>query len=329
MPRMIGNILLLLILTGCGLTLEYKGDLTTGELSYHATLRVKPDKEEATLTLSLQTLSEKEVSLAMTTIDLIAPSGAQSIPQGKTTLSHFLLTKGQKATVRTSWRLINDPSFYQLYGMAGEDLPETYTLNVGGLTGHESVLLTVRASEKALKAYQKHRLPILAHYTLQVPPDFETIQKNHLLSKGWITRDEHDNDESAPSENSISLIVGDYTILMDSRYYVGLYGFSRAHSLTLRVIFANREAERILFVPQKLALVVGNKTITPRVKKSLTAQKPDKEGYPITRNQRGEWLLEYPLPQPADSLTLMIAEAFVSPTHVPLFGVPRVTLKAR
>jgi len=315
---------------GCSQQVVYEGRLRTDTHDYQAKVIVSPAKEEAVLHLKMTALVSQETSLMGNTIDLMAPSGAQSIPVEKTFLSRFLLSKGQTATIRTKWRLINDPAFYQLYGLAGDTLPEEYTLNIGGLLGQTALLISVRAAEGELQRYQKTRKPILRHYKLEVPENFESVQRGHLETKGWIIQDEHDDHEEHKEESISSqpfFVVGDYTILMDGRYYVGFYGFSRRDQVTLRVIFVNREAELLYFVPQNLALEVGGKTIKPKVKKSLF-QKQERKGFPLYRNQRGEWLLEYRVENPPEKLVLLVEKAFVSPNGNPLFAVESLWLQA-
>lgn len=333
MRRAIVLMIFLSTFFACSQQLVYEGRLRTETHDYQAKVIVFPAKEEAVLHLKMTALTSQETSLMGNTIDLMAPSGAQSIPLEKTFLSRFLLSKGQTAIIRTKWRLINDPAFYQLYGLAGDTLPEEYTLNVGGLLGQSPLLISVRAAEGELQRYQKTRKPILRHYKLVVPENFESVQRQHLETKGWIIQDEHDDhgEHEEHEEEAISsqpfFIVGDYTILMDGRYYVGFYGFSRRDQVTLRVIFVNREAELLYFVPENLTLDVGGKIVRPKVKKSLF-QKQERKGFPLYRNQRGEWLLEYSLENSPEKLTLSVGKAFVSPNGNSLFAVENLWLQA-
>ncbi|MCX7883400.1 MAG: hypothetical protein N2314_09295 [Brevinematales bacterium] len=325
-----------LVVVGCTPRVIYEGKLLTPEYDYQARLVVDSAKEEASLDLKIKAMGSRDTALQGNVIDLIAPSGAQSIPTQKTWLSRFLLSQGQTARARAKWRLINDPAFYQLYGMAGDTLPSNYTLNVGVVVGTEPVLLTVQASEKSLSTYQKQLNPILAHYKVVFPQDFEKIQKAHLVTQGWIVQDSHD-DHEAPGErkdhesddsfSSPFLVIGEYTVLMDGRYYVGFYGFSRKDRFVLRVILVNREAEMLSFVPEKLLLQADKKTLKPRVKKSLFQKKVNK-AFVLSRNERGEWLLEYPLSSPPEQLFLHVKKAFVSPQGKELFAVENLGLQA-
>ncbi len=318
----------LLFLSGCAQTLVYTGSLTTNGNLYTVRLVVRPAREEGRAVITVKRLGEGEFYLSEGMIDLMVPSGAQSIPLERAVPSRFILTRGQSAQWKMRWRLINDPAFYQLYGLAGDRLPEEYILQLATVANENDLSLRVRVSPQALASYEKGIKPILFSYKIAVPEGFEDLQRKYLKEKGWISIHEHEDDEHDPEHGEMPafFMIGDYTILMDGRYYVGWYGFATEKGVTLRLILANREVEILYVDPEKLTITVEQKEVKPVVKKSLMPRR-DKKGFPILRNQRGEWLLFYPVKNPPENLFINVQKAFLSAQDVPLFALERIELK--
>ena len=309
-----GLFFLMLFFVGCATNLEYKGRTETNGILYEAKVVVSPSQGEGKAFVKITVKTNREVNLQRVPLDLISPLGAQSVPLQLPEVSCYLLSQASSAMVKMKWRMVNDPSSYQLYGLAGEPYPRSYTLSLGGMVG-ESVSLVVEAKSSDYQRYSKGFKPVIGHYKVVFPSNFQQIQWDYLVKNGWITRDHHEEEGTL---RDVSFIFGDQTVVMNGMFYVGWYAFATSNGMMLRVVFANREVDKLLVVPERIRLRVAGREITPRVVSESLPRSRD--GVVVYRGQRGDWLLWYSIPLPPEEVDVLVREAFLSDQKKPFFA---------